>query len=740
MIMKESSSLISEPFWLAKSSAVPGAAAPRFTLGVRLDIDFDAFFERQRDAEWQLARWRDIIAGDVLHVPSSSLLLHRVARGSLDLEFVVTVDSGMSDAELDTRAREGARRLGELLRQPVVHVRMGPEGEAEDIFGTPAALPTTTPVPMLNSLECGPSRMSSVERARSHSPGPSRVRAHSPGPTYGRALARPYVRPERLNHPTTTVGPSFLMDDGYWQARKGSRICERKESVDRLRREQEEAPPPPFRHRPMPASVSAPRFQAMQAEAELRRSRSAEARAAPSGALPSSALQSGALPSGALAARAPRRSLDIEPRASSESPRPFRAKPVPWRVSAPLYDQMLLEQNRSRQERLGAQSRASMRASSLPPRLEAVRARLCGEAPGRGRANRASTPVPPSQLARGTPPETQMLNRPLHAELPRGVPGGPGSTVLTHAAESLARDVAATAAGAPPGTGYGTASIYGSSYGVSHLARHKTPPRTRAASQPEQPLARQFATKEVPDFAALHERERQKMERRKYQNRFVTQPEPFSFRAPSRSATRQPALPKDPSRDWRWEQRRQRRPQSARRASPATGGRFSVPTLERPSVAVPPRTTEKTLRAQQHTARVLQERREQEWRQQQELEQSRAIPSELRARVQRAVGPVEPIEEVCQRKVAEKRSSFWRTHQTKQRDLHQMHERVNRRPLLMEQTDSLARARRRALFRVRSTLEAAGVPNVDAHFRDDELDEIDRIGADGAPYDPGDGA
>ena len=38
----------------------------------------------------------------------------------------------------------------------------------------------------------------------------------------------------------------------------------------------------------------------------------------------------------------------------------------------------------------------------------------------------------------------------------------------------------------------------------------------------------------------------ERLERRKYLNRYVTQPEPFVFFTPSRSETRQPPMPKDP--------------------------------------------------------------------------------------------------------------------------------------------------------------------------------------------------
>jgi len=234
----------------------------------------------------------------------------------------------------------------------------------------------------------------------------------------------------------------------------------------------------------------------------------------------------------------------------------------------------------------------------------------------------------------------------------------------------------------------------------------------------------------VPNFDALHEREKQRLERLKEQNRRkTTQAAPFrSYVADrNRSQRRQPPMPKDPTQDYRWE--KHRRPASAGRARPSSApSRAAQPS---PAVAAgppppPARPTQKTLQQQQYTARLLEERRRQEEQKQHELEQAHATPTELRLRVMQAVGPIEPFEEKVERLAAEKRVGGQRVFRHQVQDLQRIQDRISRRPLLMEQADSLDRARRRALFKVRATLESAGVHNVDSHFGDDELDELER--------------
>jgi hypothetical protein len=126
----------------------------------------------------------------------------------------------------------------------------------------------------------------------------------------------------------------------------------------------------------------------------------------------------------------------------------------------------------------------------------------------------------------------------------------------------------------------------------------------------------------------------------------------------------------------------------------------------------------------------LLERRLQEQQKQQELEEAHQAPSELKARVVRAIGPMKSgrqyVEEQVERRVMDRQQDLRKTVQEQRGDLKRMQERVARRPLLMEQTDSLARARRRALFQFRRALQDAGAKDADTYFEDDELDECDR--------------
>jgi len=136
------------------------------------------------------------------------------------------------------------------------------------------------------------------------------------------------------------------------------------------------------------------------------------------------------------------------------------------------------------------------------------------------------------------------------------------------------------------------------------------------------------------------------------------------------------------------------------------------------------------MREQQYKARVRQEQRERERQEKLELQQAQIPSYEMQARVKQAVGLVETLGEKLDRLTTDKRQTAKRVSLEKRRALQAIQERVSRRPLLMEQTDALARARRRALFRVRSTLEAAGLKDVDSHFCDEELDEME-VGAEG---------
>jgi hypothetical protein len=136
------------------------------------------------------------------------------------------------------------------------------------------------------------------------------------------------------------------------------------------------------------------------------------------------------------------------------------------------------------------------------------------------------------------------------------------------------------------------------------------------------------------------------------------------------------------------------------------------------------------LAAHQSVARKLQERRLEERQKQHDMENTLPVSAELRARVLRAVGPVKSVEkyvdEQIERRVLDRQQELRKTVSEKRGDLKRMQEKVNRRPLLMEQTDSLARARRRALFQFRKVLQDAGNRDPDAIFDDEELDELNR--------------
>ncbi|CAJ1333163.1 unnamed protein product, partial [Effrenium voratum] len=102
------------------------------------------------------------------------------------------------------------------------------------------------------------------------------------------------------------------------------------------------------------------------------------------------------------------------------------------------------------------------------------------------------------------------------------------------------------------------------------------------------------------------------------------------------------------------------------------------------------------------------------------------VDPEMKSRVKQAVGVVEPLEQKIERIVWDKKRGLQRTERQKQQDMRKIMERASSRPLLMQQADSLVRAKRRALFRVRNALRAAGVREVSRHFADDELEEMER--------------
>eukprot|EP00746_Dinoflagellata_sp_MGD_P004423 gnl/MRDRNA2_/MRDRNA2_108529_c0_seq1.p1 gnl/MRDRNA2_/MRDRNA2_108529_c0~~gnl/MRDRNA2_/MRDRNA2_108529_c0_seq1.p1 ORF type:complete len:641 (-),score=136.76 gnl/MRDRNA2_/MRDRNA2_108529_c0_seq1:28-1950(-) len=621
----------------------------------------------------------------------------------VELEFVIETDAQSADEVAAQLRADGAARLKELLERPLLRVQVGPND------------PPLPPPSQLGGPSLGPSggyagvgaaaqqpgeadaaafainaqdllreeeKFISWQQGRSRSGSPRRV--ESP---------RPKRKPlELLNHPTAPVGPSF---PSYWDQKKGGRIRERRMQEDMARMAAEDVPPEPFKATPVPTSVSVPRFHALQAAGEAKRAASSYTRRRPQSA---------------------RGANEAGPKIK---PPEFHAKSVPWMVSAPLYDQMLLQQQVQRSERMNARSRQMIRASSLPPRLETMRSQIVGDQQGGSRVYRSHTPVPAHRLAKDAPPKVSSMNRPLKAEQPQHT-SRPDSGVA--AAENISRDVAASQlTGQTKSVAWGGSSLHGTAYGLSHYNRETVLPQRRADSEdPHERHKSQYKTTVVPNFGALHEKEKQRLERRKYQNRFVTQPAPFVFSAPSRVRARQAPPPTDPSSDWRWS-----RPTRARSSGAGPGGRdkprFSVPSLEQPPTAVPPRTTEKTVAWQRQTAQMQRDRREREEQHRQELEHAQR-PSGDPAMIQRVrgfLGKEESLEEKIAQKRFDRDQNLRNRMKEKQEELQGIKERVARRPLLMERTDSLVRARQRALLRVRQTLGEAGVKDLEGAGFDD---------------------
>jgi len=280
--------------------------------------------------------------------------------------------------------------------------------------------------------------------------------------------------------------------------------------------------------------------------------------------------------------------------------------------------------------------------------------------------------------------------------------------------------------------------------------QHRWAGSGRAPSS-DDPPPRPFRAGSVPNFKALHEAEKRKQEvrRRREGPGFTTSTQPFDFqydkrrqhvtgmpRARNLPAGAPPgppqAPPKDPAMDWRYE--RSARP-PVWRYVPVLGGKprpFSAPARKRggaAETAPEPKSTEKVRQQQQVTAKKLQERREKEEQMRVQLEQAHVPSKELRERVYQACGPKETMQERVDRLVDEKRACNQRVMRDKQRLTQAMRERVERRPLLMEQADCITRARRRALFKVKAALEAAGVRDVSSHFLEEELDELDHEAA-----------
>ncbi|CAD7925895.1 unnamed protein product [Amoebophrya sp. A120] len=246
-------------------------------------------------------------------------------------------------------------------------------------------------------------------------------------------------------------------------------------------------------------------------------------------------------------------------------------------------------------------------------------------------------------------------------------------------------------------------------------------PLPQKQEEPEWPLK----VKEVPNFRQIHVRnQRQFVEKKQaYKQALgVTAGKAFNFTAKKRLIR---APPVDET-DLRWQKA------TGTVKKPRGQSSFSRPNLiesEKPNV-MPPKTTAKTLQQRQHTAQRIRERQQREDERKRELESY--LPSEdTKERVQATLNKEKSTQAMeLERRTYEFRMGQIATEKRWKKQLKEIKEKLNNRPLLMERTQmeqARERARQRALLRVKATMEQKGVKNVDAHFKIEELNMMEGL-------------
>eukprot|EP00392_Amoebophrya_sp_AT5.2_P009444 g9472.t1 len=251
------------------------------------------------------------------------------------------------------------------------------------------------------------------------------------------------------------------------------------------------------------------------------------------------------------------------------------------------------------------------------------------------------------------------------------------------------------------------------------------PMPAKAADDTQWPLK----VKEVPDFKLLHAKnQRALMEKKKQQKERLglTKTQPFVFSQPKRVMR---APPTD-TEDLRW----QKAVGATNTSSSSTSKHaFSRPNLiesENPN-QMPPKTTAKTLQYQQWNAQKIRERQQREEQHRLELESYANPPEEIKERVQNTLSKEKQDQALgLERRTYDLRIGQIATERRWKKQLKEMRERLNNRPLLMERTQmeqARERARQRALLRVKANLEVQGVKNVDGHFNREELNMMEGL-------------
>jgi len=505
---------------------------------------------------------------------------------------------------------------------------------------------------------------------------------------FGAAYDDPAGRPARGSSPAPPGSPG-APDFAYWKERPES-IRERRYRDDKKRRESaDDVPQRGFKSREVPSHVHVPKFEALRAVWQARRE---ERKFAPVPPTPPVAR-----PTKSSEKRSP--SYQFKP-AGRQGGAGFKSRPVPWGVSAPLYEQKVLAEESKRAASTAARSKRTLREASLPPRLEAVRQAL---SPGPPQDLQSTVPVPTHQAADARP-RSATPSRQVRKGRP---PPRPASGSAIHQA-------AAVVGGAGP---EGVKGPY-------QLAGMATPEKTKGGPV-RTPL--QYNTTEVPDFEAHHERFRQACEKFKHERRTHTVPQPFMFHASKQSQERAKSArarnlkqQPDPSESLAWKK-------------PPGRGR-SVPSLQRPPVLFVPGMTEKQKAFQNYTQSWINKRREDEMQAEKETEPPPtrvAMKSIVERQVREAIDPKfsVPLERRIDDKVRERHKDLRRGDKKAELKVKDLYEEAARMPLLMERSSIQSwktRSRVRALAKMQKALENNGLKKEIRSkdlLNEDELDD-----------------
>jgi len=211
----------------------------------------------------------------------------------------------------------------------------------------------------------------------------------------------------------------------------------------------------------------------------------------------------------------------------------------------------------------------------------------------------------------------------------------------------------------------------------------------------------QYPTSQVPDFEALQEANRRKVEKYKFEHRQVTEPEPFAFtssrRAKARAASAKARMVKqqeDPTKSLAWKQGKRGR---------------SIPSLQRPPMLAVPRSTLKARASHDYNAAAIQQKREVQT--QTEIYEPKQPHRIVLERVRAAVSKAPSHEERIQKRIRERNADDRVQARGYKKRVQTWNDEARLMPLLMERSalhSYKTRSRQRALQKVQEALQSRG--------------------------------